>query len=206
MPDLAKMGLTQSEAARKLGVSRQRVSQLVVKLGLTFRPYAPPVPKERLKELDRKGLTQTEAATQLGVSQKRVSKIAAELGLAFAAEWMRPRATATEVGRVMQAARLACGYGYTKLAAVSGLDRHHIAAIETGRVKRPTPRTLRTLANGLRPHTSYGELARAAYGGESTDSPADKKKKPRRRGQRRATRPRGTASAARPRGSPGRSR
>ena len=180
LPNLARKGLTQAQAARELRVSRQRVSQLAAKLGLTFRPNAAPVSKGRLRELDRKGLTQTEAARELGVSQKRVSKLAAELGLPFASAAMRPRPTATELGRVLQTARLACGYGYTRLGAVSGLDRHHVAAIESGRVRRPTPRTLRTLANGLRPHTSYAELARAAYGGEGVDRATGGKKKRRR--------------------------
>ncbi len=38
LADLAKKGLTQTQAARKLGVSRQRVSQLKAALGLKFEP------------------------------------------------------------------------------------------------------------------------------------------------------------------------
>ena len=159
---LAAKGLTQAEAARKLGVSRQRVSQLAAQLGLAFRRGAPPIPEERLKELARKGLTRTEAARQVGVSPDRVSKLAAELGIAFARTWSRPKAPATELGRILQAARLACGYSYARLAALSGLHAGHARAIERGWVRRPTEKTLRTLAGCLGDHTSYDELVRAA--------------------------------------------
>jgi transcriptional regulator with XRE-family HTH domain len=168
LPALAKKGLTQAESARKLGVSRQRVSQLVAKLGLKFRTYARPVKTSRLQALAKRGLTQTETAKRLGVSQQRVSKLASELGIAFSPLSMRPRAPTTKLGKVMQEARLAGGYSYTKLAERSGLDRHHITAIEVGRVRRPTPRTLRALAKCLRPHTSYAALVQASQAKDAT--------------------------------------
>lgn len=169
LPVLARKGFTQSEAARELGVSRQRVSQLAANLDLTFRPAVPVIPreKERLRELVKRGLTRTEAARELGVSLERITRLAGEYGLTFASVWSRPRTPTTELGRVLQAARLASGYGYTRLAALSGLHRHHIAAIELGRVRRPTQKTLRALASSLRGNASYARLARAAYGGEA---------------------------------------
>ncbi len=179
LPALAKKGLTQAEAARKLGVSRQRVSQLVAKLRLKFRTYARPVKTARLAALAKRGLTQTETAKQLGVSQQRVSKLASEHGITFSPLSMRPRAPTTKLGKVMQGARLKHGYSYTKLAALSGLDRHHITAIEVGRVKRPTPRTLRSLAKCLRPHTSYADLAKAAQAKDGTGRRAASKKRQR---------------------------
>ena len=159
---LAAKGLTQAEAARKLGVSRQRISQLAAQLVLAFGSSVPPMSEEHLRELAEKGLTQTEAARQLGVSQYRVSRLRERLRLSFAPFWSRPKATATEVGRVLQAARLACGYSYTKLATSSGLDHTTVSAIERGRVRRPTSKTLRALADCLAGHTSYEELVRAA--------------------------------------------
>ena len=165
LADLAKQGLTQSQAARKLGVSRQRVSQLTAVLGLTFRPSYPPVPAPRLKALAKKGITQTEAAEQLGVSQKRVSTMAARLDVAFAPVWSRPRPAGTALGRLLQTARLDAGYSYAKLAALSGLHRRHIAAIEVGQVRRPTEKTLRALARCLRGRASHEELVRAAESG-----------------------------------------
>lgn len=174
LPALAKKGLTQAEAARELGVSRQRVSQLVAKLGLKFTTYAKPVKTARLAALAKRGLTQTETAKQLGVSQQRVSKLASELGITFSPLSMRPRTPATKLGKVMQAARLAKNYSYTKLAERSGLDRHHVTAIEVGRVRRPTPKTLRALAKCLRPNTSYAALLKAS---QAKASPAGKKRR-----------------------------
>ena len=159
---LAAKGLSQAEAARKLGVSRQRVSQLAAQLSLTFGPSVPPISEEHLRELAKRGLTQTEAAMQLGVSPDRVGRLRERLRLSFAPFWSRPKATATEVGRVLQAARLACGYSYTRLAALSGLDHTSVSAIERSSARRPTPKTLRALADCLADHTSYEELIRAA--------------------------------------------
>lgn len=155
---LAAKGLTQSEAARKLGVSRQRVSQLAAQLGLAFRRGAPPISEKRLKELAKKGLTKKETARRLGVSRERVSDLGARLHISFAPVWSRPKAAATELGRIIQTARLACGYSYARLGALSGLNRGHITAIERGWVRCPIEKTLRALANCLASHTSYEEL------------------------------------------------
>ena len=162
LPGLAKKGLTQSNAARELGVSRQRVSQLAAQLHLTFRPSYPPVPKARLARLANRGITQTDAARELGVSQKRVRALARKAGVTFAPVWSRPRKPTTKLGRVLQTARLASGYSYARLGVLSSLHRHHVMDIELGRVRRPTQRTLRALANCLDGHTSYDELDRAA--------------------------------------------
>ena len=159
---LAAKGLSQTEAARELGVSRQRVSQLAAQLGLTFGPSYPPVPKARLERLAKQGLTQTDAARELGVSQKRVHTLAAKVGVSFAPVWSRPEAAVTELGRVLQAARLASGYSYSRVAALSGLHASHVRAIERGRVRRPTAKTFRALADSLAGHTSHEELVRAA--------------------------------------------
>ncbi len=161
LPGLAKKGLTQSNAARELGVSRQRVSQLAAQLHLTFRPSYPPVPKARLERLAKKGGTQTDAARELGISQKRVRTLAAKLGISFAPVWSRPRKPTTKLGRVLQTARLASGYSYARLGVLSSLHRHHVMDIELGRVRRPTQRTLRALANCLDGQASYEELVRA---------------------------------------------
>ena len=162
MRGLAAKGLSQAEAARELGVSRQRVSQLAAQLRLTFGPRVPPIPEEHLRELAEKGLTQREAARQLGVSRQRVSMLGERLRFSFAPAWSRPKAAATELGRVLQAARLACGYSYPRFAALSGLHESHVKAIERGWVQRPTAKTLRALADCLAGHTSYEELVRAA--------------------------------------------
>ena len=169
LPGLAKKGLTQAQAARQLGVSRQRISQVTAKLKLSFTPSVPAIPnaKRRLQALAKKGLTRTEAARALGVSWERVNRLADEHGLDFPPRWSRPRLPTTELGRVLQRARLAAGYTYTQLATRSGLDRHQLASTELGRVRRPMEKTLRRLANALRGHTSYDALARAAYGSES---------------------------------------
>ena len=116
LPGLAKKGLTQAQAARELKVSRQRISQLTAVLGLDFRPSYPPVPDKRLAELAKRGLTQTDAARELGVSQKRVRSLAQRLGVKFAPVWSRPRAARTELGRVLQGARLSAGYSFARLA------------------------------------------------------------------------------------------
>ena len=162
LPGLAKKGLTQSNAARELGVSRQRVSQLAAQLNLTFRPSYPPVPKARLERLAKKGITQTDAARELGVSQKRVRALARKLGVSFAPVWSRPRKPTTKLGGVLQKARLASGYSYARLGVLSGLHRHHVMDIELGRVLRPTKRTLQALAKCLDGHASYDDLDRAA--------------------------------------------
>ena len=159
---LAAKGLCQAEAARELGVSRQRVSQLAAQLGLTFGPSHPPVSEDRLAELVNKGLTQKQAARQLGASRMRVSKLAAKLGLSFPPKWSRPQTAGTELGRSLQSARLACGYSSQRLATLSGLHEGHVGAIERGRVRRPNSRTLRSLADCLSGHTSYEELVHAA--------------------------------------------
>ena len=159
---LAAEGLTQAEAARELGVSRQRVSQLAAQLRLTFGPSYPPVPKARLERLAKRGLTQKDAARELGVSRKRVRAFARKLSVSFAPVWSRPRKPTTKLGEVLQKARLASGYSYARLGVLSSLHRHHVMDIELGRVRRPTMRTLRALANCLDGHTSVDELDRAA--------------------------------------------
>ena len=159
---LAARGLSQAEAARELGVSRQRVSQLAAQLGLTFGPSYPPVPKAGLARLAKRGLTQTDAARELGVSKKRLRTVARKIGVSFAPVWSRPRKPTTKLGGVLQKARLASGYSYARLGVLSSLHRHHVMDIELGRVRRPTKRTLRALANCLDGHTSYGELVQAA--------------------------------------------
>ncbi len=174
---LAARGLTQAQAARDLKVSRQRVSQLAAQMKLSFRPNTVPVPKDKLGKLSKRGLTQTEAARELGVSQKRVSKLAREFGLGFATMLNRPRPPTTDLGKVLQKARVAAGLSYRRLATMSGLHARHVDAIEIGRVKRPTERTLRALAKCLSPRLSYEQLARAAYGPEGA---------PKRRARRRA--------------------
>ena len=128
---------------------------------------------EKVRGLAAKGLTQAEAARELGVSKQRVSQLAAQLGLAFPPAWSRPKAAASELGRVVQAARLACGYSYVRLAALSGLHRWHVKAIERGWVRRPRTKTLRALADCLAGHTSYEELARAVPGDAPPMRPAD---------------------------------
>lgn len=160
---LAAKGLTQSEAARKLGVSRQRVSQVAARLGLAFRRGAPPIPEERLKELARKGLTRTEAARELGVPLDHVRSQGERLQLSFAPAWSRPKAPTTEFGRILQAARLASGYSYSRLAVLSGLNRHHVTDLDLGRVRQPKEKTLRALAHCLGGPALYEELARAVH-------------------------------------------
>ena len=162
LPGLAKKGLTQSNAARELGVSRQRISQLAAQLNLTFRPSYPPVPKAQLARLAKRGLTQTEAARELGVSQKRVRALAAKAEVSFAPVWSRPRKPSTKLGKVLQTARLASGYSYARLGVLSSLHRHHVMDIELGRVRRPTQKTLRALAGCLDGHTSFAKLDAAA--------------------------------------------
>jgi transcriptional regulator with XRE-family HTH domain len=140
------------------------VSQLAAVLKLSFRRSYPTVSKGELSALARRGRTQTEAAKELGVSQKRISSLASRYGVRFAPVWSRPRAAATELGRLLQRARLALGYSYARLGQLTGLHRRHIAAIEVGQVRRPTERTLRQLARSLRGQLSYDALARAAWG------------------------------------------
>ena len=165
---LAAKGMTQTEAAREIGVSRQRVSQLADQLRLTFGPSYPPVPKARLARLAKEGLTQTDAARELGVSRKRLCANAAKARVSFAPVWSRPRKPTTKLGRVLQKARLAAGYSYTRLGVLSSLHPLHIRDIELGGVRRPTERTLRALADCLDGHTSYEELVRAVPGEAAT--------------------------------------
>lgn len=165
LPELARRGLTQAEAARELGVSRQRVGQLVGELGLNFRPCHPVVTKRQLEALAKKRLTQTEAARELGVSQKRVSKLAGEFDLRFATVWSRPRPATTKFGKIFQAARLEAGYSYGRLGEKTGLHREHIKALERGHVRRPREKTLRALADRLQGYATFRELSEAAWAG-----------------------------------------
>ncbi len=161
---LAARGLTQAEAARELGVSRQRVSQLAARLRLNFGPSYPPIPKAQLARLAKRGLTQTDAARELGISMKRLRAHARRLGVSFAPVWSRPRKPTTKLGRVLQTARLASGYSYARLGVLSSLHRHHVMDIEQGRVQRPREKTLRALADCLDGHASYEELVHAVPG------------------------------------------
>lgn len=159
---LAQKGLTQSEASRKLGVSRQRVSQLAAKLGLAFRPGIDPIPRKDLEALAKSGRTMTEAAGQLGVSPDRVRKMGEKHNISFTPAWAKPKPAETELGKIIQKARLDSGYTYAKLGALTGLHKGHVKAIERGWVKRPNKKSLGALARCLSDHTSYEELARAA--------------------------------------------
>ena len=162
LADLAKKGLTQTQAARKLGVSRQYVSQLKAVLGLTFRSGWPPVPAAKVRAFAKKGLSQTEAAEQLGVSQKRVSKVAARLGIKFAPFSRRTRPARTPLGKLLRRARRSAGFSFLRLGALSGLHHRNIALIEVGGVRRPGERTMRALAKSLKGHVTYDQLVQAA--------------------------------------------
>ena len=162
LAELATNGLTQSEAARVLQVSPQRVSQVKAELGLSFRRKLPPVPQERLKELVDRRLTSAEAARELGGPPDRLNRLAAKLGLSFAPTLMSPRAPGTALGRILQEARLGARLSYRGLAELSGLHEREIANIEVGQVRHPREPTLRALAGGLQGYTSYDELVQAA--------------------------------------------
>ena len=113
--------MSQADAARELGVTRQWVSKLAGEQRLSFKPSRSEVPQDKLEMLARRGLTRTEAARHLGTSPQRVGDLAAKLGLSFtSAVWGRPKAAATELGRVLQETRLAKGYSYARLAERSG--------------------------------------------------------------------------------------
>ena len=157
-------------------------------MGLTFRPSYPPVSASKLRALAKKGMTQTEAAEQLGVSQKRVSTIAARLDIKFAPVWSRPRPARTPLGKLLQGARLDAGYSYARLAALSGLHRRHIAAIEVGQVRRPTEKTMRALAKSLKGRVTYDQLTSAAAGsrGSATAGKAAPKAKAKAKPARKA--------------------
>ncbi len=118
----------------------------------------PEVPPERLKELVERRLTQKEVAKELGVSRWRVRELAAKIGLSFAQARRTPKAPTTEFGRVLQTARLASGYSFTRLSVLSGLHRRHVIELERGRVRRPQDRTIRALADCLDGHASYADL------------------------------------------------
>ncbi len=122
----------------------------------------PPVPPERLAELADRRLTLREAAKELGVSQERVRGIAAKLRLSFTPFRKEPKAPTTEFGRILQTARLAAGYSFTRLSVLSGLHRRHVIELERGRVRRPKEQTIRALADCLDGHASYADLVHAA--------------------------------------------
>ena len=122
----------------------------------------PPIPQQRLEELAKRGLTYVEAAKKLGVSRTRVTEIAAKFGLSFAPAWPRPKAPTTEFGRLLQTARLASGYSFSRLSVLSGLHRRHIIGLERGRVRRPRRQTIRALADCLDAHASYADLVHAS--------------------------------------------
>ena len=102
-----------------------------------------------------------------------MSTIAARLGITFAPVWSRPRAARTTLGKLLQSARLDAGYSYARLAALSGLHRRHIAAIEVGQVRRPTEKTMRALAKSLKGRVTYDQLVQAAAGSRGS-APARK--------------------------------
>ena len=122
----------------------------------------PTVPPERLKELMERRLTQKEVAKELGVSRWRVRELAAKIGLSFAQARRIPKAPTTEFGRVLQTARLAAGYSFTRLSVLSGLHRRHIIELERGRVRHPKEHTIRALAECLDGHAPYADLIRAS--------------------------------------------
>ena len=96
------------------------------------------------------------------MSRRRVSKLAAKLELSFAPAWPRPKAPTTEFGKLLQTARLASGYSFTRLSVLSGLHRRHVIDLERGRVRCPQERTIRALAGCLDGHASYADLVRAS--------------------------------------------
>ena len=68
-------GATQTDIARRLGLSRQRVSQLARELGLTWpKPMAPEERQARIPALMRQGLTVPDIAERLGVSEHAIHK------------------------------------------------------------------------------------------------------------------------------------
>ncbi len=121
-----------------------------------------PIPQQRLEELAEQRLTLREAAKELGVSQERVRGIAAKLRLSFTPFRKEPKAPTTEFGRILQSARLAAGYSFSRLSVLSGLHRRHVIELERGRIRRPTEETIRALADCLDGHASYADLVRAS--------------------------------------------
>jgi transcriptional regulator with XRE-family HTH domain len=146
------------------------VSQIAARLNLAFKPSVPSIPEEHLRKLAMEGRTKAEAARELRASQTRVNKLATEMGLSFRPPWRRVRAPTTELGKILQRARFEAGYSYGRLGELTGLHRGHIMLIERGRVRRPTDRTLRVLADGLDGYASYDELCQAAWTGRPPPS------------------------------------
>lgn len=72
---LHKQGATQSAIARRVGLSRQRVSQLAHELNLSWpKPMPPEERQARIPALMRQGLPVTEIAARLGVSEHAIHK------------------------------------------------------------------------------------------------------------------------------------
>ena len=83
---LADAGMSQSDAARELGVSRQAVSDVVRRHGITFTGGLPRGSTARhLRALASAGNTPAEAARITGTSRANVCGISKRHGIAFTA-------------------------------------------------------------------------------------------------------------------------
>lgn len=117
--ELAAKGLSQKDAAQTLGVSKQRVSQVAKKHGISFTKRPPPHVSQRIERLQAEcaGMTVAQAAQHLGVSPSMVrldTKRSGFHGL-VSASTRRPRFERTE--RILECAPALAAAGFSKSEA-----------------------------------------------------------------------------------------
>lgn len=93
---LADLGLSQSEAAREMGINQSCVSTYASRWGIKFRDGRrskggtnTEARADLIRDLAAKGMTVTEAAKEIGITQREVSKIKKQFGIEFTDRFRR---------------------------------------------------------------------------------------------------------------------
>lgn len=93
---LADLGLSKTEAAKKMGIHQPSVCNYAAKWGIKFRDgrrsKGGTVTEARanlIRDLAAQGMTVTEAAKEIGITQPEVSKIKKQFGIEFTARFRR---------------------------------------------------------------------------------------------------------------------
>lgn len=122
--ELAATGISQSEIARRLGVSPQRVSHIAKRRGLPSRVENL---KQRLRN-ERQGMSHTAAAERLGVSVSVIGKWNADLPKGFLVDGRahgtggRKSAVKAATRRIIEEAPALAAQGVSKSDAARRLD------------------------------------------------------------------------------------
>ena len=124
---LAERGLPQSAVAERLGVSRQRISTIAKRHGVTFRPaLAAQATKDALVSCRDRGMTRAEAAEALGCCYTTILNRIAKHRIRWPKDVSRPKQHGPVAKAILENVAVLASRGFSKAEAAAelGIDRN----------------------------------------------------------------------------------